>query len=53
MFERFRNAARHATTVLAYGRVERSGAVVHLVVRRIENLDEVAQRVKQGSRDFH
>ncbi|MCP3915748.1 MAG: error-prone DNA polymerase [bacterium] len=52
VFEKYRSAARHASTVLAHGRVERSGEVVHLFTTKIESLD----RVEEGSfrsRDFH
>jgi error-prone DNA polymerase len=53
IFERFRKAARLSTIVLAYGRVERQGVVVHVQVGRIVSLDEHWERLPSQSRDFH
>jgi error-prone DNA polymerase len=39
IFERYRAAARMAGSLLVRGRVERSGAVVHVLVSGIESLD--------------
>ncbi|MBX3469117.1 MAG: error-prone DNA polymerase [Planctomycetes bacterium] len=54
VFERFRRVAREARCLLVEGTVEREGEVVHLLVRRLEDLARVFQgaRVAQRSRDF-
>jgi error-prone DNA polymerase len=54
VFERYRRAAREARCVLAHGTVEREGEVVHLIVRRLDDLARVFQGavVAQRSRDF-
>ncbi len=43
-FERMRRVACRAATLLARGRVERRGAVVHLVVDDVSSLDECCAR---------
>jgi error-prone DNA polymerase len=57
IFERDRRVARHATALVARGRVERQGAVVHVLVARLEALDDVlasgAPELPAQSRDFH
>ena len=53
VFETFRKAARLSTTLLAKGRVERSGEVVHVHVARLESLDDEASALASVSRDFH
>ncbi len=53
IFERDREAARHASAVLAHGRIERAGEVVHLHVSKIESLDGAMHDLTARSRDFH
>ena len=53
VYERFRQAAKHGVAVLAKGIVERQGAVVHVVVKRIDSLDEEISDLLVRSRDFH
>ncbi|MCW5766970.1 MAG: hypothetical protein KIT68_13455, partial [Phycisphaeraceae bacterium] len=56
VYRRFRRAARHGAAALARGTVERQGAVVHLIVRRVEDLREVLGRphiAAPPARDFH
>ena len=53
VFERFRSVARHATTVLVHGRIERAQGVVHLVARHFESLDSKLDHLLSRSRDFH
>jgi error-prone DNA polymerase len=53
VYERFRRAARHSRTILAEGRVERQGRVVHVLVRSIKSLDSAGEAVPAMSRDFH
>ena len=38
VYRRWRPIARHAVALVAFGRVERRGAVVHLVVGRVESM---------------
>ncbi len=54
VFERHRRVAREARCVLVEGTVEREGEVVHVLVRRLEDLARVFQGavVAQRSRDF-
>ena len=50
-YEKYRAAARHAPMILATGRVERAGEVVHVQPTRIEAV--TAGDVSMKSRDFH
>jgi error-prone DNA polymerase len=52
-FERYRAVARLSTVLLARGRVERSGEVVHVHVQHLENLDDHIPMLTSASRDFH
>ncbi len=52
VFERYRQAARHAVVLLARGRVDRAGPVVHVIVKTLENLDGLMGRLASPSRDF-
>jgi error-prone DNA polymerase len=54
IYQRFRSAARHGVVVLARGTVERQGQVVHVVIRRIDDIHPMlADRLDSRSRDFH
>ncbi|MCA9284015.1 MAG: hypothetical protein KDA22_02280, partial [Phycisphaerales bacterium] len=53
VFQRFRRIARHGVAVLARGTIERQGQVVHVVVRRLEDLGPELADVQSRSRDFH
>ena len=52
IFERDRRAALHAPLVIADGRVERKGPVVHVLVSRLRGMPAPAD-VAVRSRDFH
>jgi error-prone DNA polymerase len=52
VFERDRKAARHATTVLVSGLVERKGRVVHVMAKSIRSLDDHVADTLLRSRDF-
>jgi error-prone DNA polymerase len=54
-FERFRSAARGARLLLARGKVEREGPVIHLLVTRLEDVGRVfaGEMLAARSRDFH
>ena len=53
VYERCRRAARGAVAVLAEGRVERQGEVIHVQTERITDLSKYAARLQVRSRDFH
>ena len=53
VFERFRKPARMSAVLLAHGKVERSGEVVHVHVRKLESLDDAIPNLGAVSRDFH
>ncbi len=54
VFERYELAARHAKVLLAHGRVDRRGQVVHLRVSKLERLDlPSGSSYPLRSRDFH
>lgn len=52
VFEAHRRAARHSTAVAATGTVERAGAVVHVLVKTLERLDDRLMALASQSRDF-
>ena len=52
MQERYRRAARHGVVVLARGRVERQGDVVHVLVASMEDLHGEMAELTAPSRDF-
>jgi len=52
VFERCKAAARHATSVLVHGHVERAGEVVHVIARELESLDRALAGMQSRSRDF-
>ncbi len=53
VYERYRRAARHGVLVLARGRVERQGAVVHLLAESIESAEQELGGLLVQSHDFH
>jgi len=53
VYQRFRKAARHSVIILARGMVERQGAVVHVLVSRIEAVPVEEEPLEVRSRDFH
>ena len=53
VYERFKPAARHAMLLGAEGRVERHGAVVHLLAYRLSDLGQLLAGYHVRSRDFH
>ncbi|MEL7473314.1 MAG: error-prone DNA polymerase [Planctomycetota bacterium] len=52
-FDRYRRAARLSTILLARGKIERQGAVVHVHVQHLESVDEELPSLAMVSRDFH
>lgn len=47
-----RAAARHARVLLAHGRVERKGRVVHVIARRLESLDATLDTPEVRRREY-
>jgi error-prone DNA polymerase len=52
IYQRFRPAARHGVAILARGRVERRGQVVHVLTSKLESLDDRMVALASRSRDF-
>ena len=52
VWQRFRQAALGATVLLAHGRLERHGQVIHVLVSRLENLSDRLKELARQSRDF-
>jgi error-prone DNA polymerase len=53
IYDRFRSVARHSKAILARGKVERQGRVVHLLVDHLADLPNPLVPIAQPSRDFH
>jgi error-prone DNA polymerase len=53
IYKKYRRAARHGVVVLAKGRVERQGEVVHVLVRQIDEVTLQSDQLEPLSRDFH
>jgi error-prone DNA polymerase len=52
VWERYRRVAKSAVAIIAQGTVERSGAVVHVCVKQLEDLSERMRSLASQSRDF-
>jgi error-prone DNA polymerase len=53
IYDRYRRAAKHGVIVIARGRVERQGEVIHVNVSRIEDASGHMRDLLTRSRDFH
>jgi error-prone DNA polymerase len=53
IYEQYRQAARHATLVEAHGIIERQGEVIHVMVKKMEDLTWLVEGLRTHSRDFH
>jgi error-prone DNA polymerase len=53
VYEKFRRAARHGVVIIASGKVERQGEVVHVLVSHIEDIGHTLAGLTRTSRDFH
>ncbi len=51
-WERFYQVARHASAMVADGRLQRKHGVVHVVAERLEDLSESLGQLDSASRDF-
>jgi len=52
IWERYHAVARRSAGLIAHGRLERKNSVIHVVVRRLEDLSSRLHRLKTKSRDF-
>jgi len=52
IWQRFYRTASHATALVAHGKCECKGSVIHVVVHRLEDLSERLCDLKTRSRDF-
>jgi len=52
VWERYRRIAGQAVALIAHGHVERSGSVIHVCVRRLEDLSQRLRGLASQSRDF-
>lgn len=52
VWQRFRRAARFASVLLATGRLQREGDVIHIVCDRLDDVSELLQQLEARSRDF-
>jgi error-prone DNA polymerase len=52
IWERYRRAASTATALLAHGRLERQGEIIHILVSKLEDVVTLTQRLATQSRDF-
>jgi error-prone DNA polymerase len=52
VWERYRRAARSAVVMMAHGQLQRDGAVIHVLVRHIEDWSGQLARLNTRSRDF-
>ncbi|HEY4312467.1 MAG TPA: error-prone DNA polymerase [Pirellulales bacterium] len=53
IWQRFRPAAKNAVALLAQGRLERQGEVIHILANRLIDVHEISARMDSHSRDFH
>lgn len=52
IWERYRRAAATATALIAHGRLERQGAVIHVLASKLEDVAPLTARLTSQSRDF-
>ncbi|MEE8450563.1 MAG: OB-fold nucleic acid binding domain-containing protein, partial [Thermoguttaceae bacterium] len=52
VWRRYRRAAMGATLLLAHGRLQRQGQIIHVLVTKLENLSDRLQGMGRQSRDF-
>jgi error-prone DNA polymerase len=52
VWEQWRTAARRAAVMLAHGRLERQGQVVHVLANKLEDIGHLLGELGNRSRDF-
>jgi error-prone DNA polymerase len=53
IYKQYRRIARHGVAIIGRGKIERQGAVVHIMVDRFDTLDDRLADLAARSRDFH
>jgi error-prone DNA polymerase len=53
IYEKYRRVAHGSTALIAEGRVERQGDVIHVQVTRLMDMSKSLARLRSVSRDFH
>jgi error-prone DNA polymerase len=52
IWRRYRQAALHATVLVAHGQLQRQGRIIHVLTTRLENLSDRLEGLDPMSRDF-
>jgi error-prone DNA polymerase len=52
-WERYYQVARRSPAWLAYGQLERRNSIIHVLVRRLDDLSQQLNQLRVRSRDFH
>ena len=52
VWKRFRRTARFASVLMASGRLQREGDVIHVVCDRLDDVSEMLEQLESKSRDF-
>ena len=52
VWERYREVARGATFLLAQGKIQRTGSVIHVNTLRLQDLSRYLGQIAPASRDF-
>ena len=52
VWQRFYRVARTAAGLIAHGRLQRQGEVIHVLVTKLEDLSDSLRGLKSQSRDF-
>jgi len=53
VWQTFRQSARFASVMMATGRLQREGDVIHVVCERLDDVSDLLAGIEQRSRDFH
>lgn len=53
VWEKFYRVARTAPAYIAGGRLQNQQGVIHVLVSRLENLNDAINGLRSSSRDFH
>lgn len=53
VWEQYRRVARNSVALLAHGKLQRQGQVIHVVVNKLEDLSSALASLQSQSRDFH
>ncbi|MCL4110404.1 UNVERIFIED_CONTAM: hypothetical protein GTU68_006624 [Idotea baltica] len=52
VWQRFRQVARFASVMMASGRLQREGDVIHVVCDRLDDVSDLLDKLRSNSRDF-